>query len=101
MTHSVVYSRKVLEQLERLELYIAEAATPATAERYIDSIVAYCESLATFPMRGICRDDIQPCLRVTHYKSRTVIVFGVDTTRVSIAGVFYGGQNYEVVFQED
>ncbi len=39
-------------------------------------------------------------MRITHYKKRAVIAFDVDTERVAIIGVFYGGQDYESILQE-
>ena len=39
------------------------------AERYVDALVSYCESLATFPQRGARRDDIRPGLRLVPYRS--------------------------------
>ena len=56
-----------------------------------------------FPCRGIRRDDIRPGLRITNYKKRVVIAFDVDVDAalVSILGVFYGGQDYEVALNMD
>lgn len=51
--------------------------------------------------RGIRRDDIRPGLRVTNYKKRAVIAFDVAAERVSIIGVFYGGQDYETALPFD
>ena len=63
----------------------------------------YCEELNTFPHRGTRRDDIQPGLRITHYKKRTIIAFAVDDAaqQVIILGVFYGGQDYETELGSD
>lgn len=47
------------------------------------------------------RDDIRPDLRITHYKKRTVIAFAVVAEQVSIIGMFYGGQDYETILQDD
>jgi plasmid stabilization system protein ParE len=65
-------------------------------------VVATCEGLALFPLRGVPRDDIRPGLRVTHHKGRTVIAYAVDadTRTVSILGVFYGGQDHEGALAE-
>ena len=101
MAYQVVFSPEAEEQLAALYRYIAEAATPTTSARYVNAIIDYCESLEMFPMRGTQRDDVRPGLRVTNYKGRAVIAFTVDADRVSILGVFYGGQNYESVLQED
>lgn len=67
------------------------------AVRYTDAVLGTCERLAHFPMRGVARDDIRPGLRLTHHKGRTVIAYAVDQDprRVSILGVFYGGQDVE------
>lgn len=101
MSHRVVFSLEAEDQLIALYRYIAEAASPEIAAKYTEGIVSYCESLSTFPHRGIVRDDVRPGLRVTNYRNRTVIAFAVDAELVSIIGVFYGGQDYETILQDD
>ncbi len=101
MKYRVVFSPEAEEQLAELFHYIAAAASPGIAERYINAIITYCETLDTFPLRGAKRGDIRPGLRVTNYKGRTVIAFDVDAQQVSIIGVFYGGQDYETALQDD
>lgn len=93
MIYRVVFSPEAQEQLAELYRYIAA--------RYTEAIVSYCESLRTFPHRGTMRDDIRPGLRITHYKKRSVIAFDVDVETVSIIGVFYGGQDYETILQDE
>jgi toxin ParE1/3/4 len=97
MTYTVVFAPQAEEQLAELYGYIAEQASPATAAHYTEAIVACCERLCSFPHRGTARDDIRPGLRITNYKGRTVIAFGVDDASlcVSVLGVYYGGQDYE------
>jgi plasmid stabilization system protein ParE len=68
-----------------LDAYIAEAASPDIAGRYTDAILAYCQSLATFPERGTRRDDVRPDLRVTHYRKRAVIAFPVDPAAETVS----------------
>ncbi|SPA47613.1 type II toxin-antitoxin system RelE/ParE family toxin [Cupriavidus taiwanensis] len=99
-TYPVVFAPEFVEQLEDLYDYVAEAASPYIAARYTDAIVEYCESLSTFPHRGTLRDDVRPGLRITHYKKRAVIAFAVDTDKVSIIGLFYGGRDYETMLNE-
>lgn len=101
MKYHVIFSPEAEEQLAELFHYIAAAASPGIAERYVNAIITYCETLDTFPLRGAQRDDIRPGLRVSNYKGRTVIAFDVDTQQVSIIGVFYGGQDYESALQDD
>lgn len=103
MSYTVVFAPEALDQLDALEDFIANAGSPVVAARYTDAIVAYCESLATFPLRGLRRDDLMPGLRVTNYRRSAVIAFiaNTDTETVSILGVFYGGQDYATVLLDD
>jgi plasmid stabilization system protein ParE len=101
MSYRVVFSPEAEEQLAALYHYIAAAASPYIAARYTEAIVSYCESLHAFPHRGTMRDDVRPGLRITNYRKRAVIAFDVDAEQVSIIGVFYGGQDYETILQDD
>ena len=101
MKFRVIFSPEAEEQLADLYRYIASAASHSIAERYVNAIITYCETLETFPLRGAQRDDIRPGLRITNYKGRTVIAFDVDAQQVSIIGVFYGGQDYGTALQND
>jgi len=99
--YAVVFTPEAQEQLAAIYRHIAAAASPAIAERYVGAVITYCEGLQTFPLRGTCRDDIRPGLRVTNYKKRVAVAFCVDAETVSIIGVFYGGKDYEVVLKSD
>lgn len=101
MKHRVIFSPEAGDQLAALYHYIASATSPDIAARYTEAIVSYCESLSAFPVRGVQRDDVRPGLRITNYKKRAVIAFDVSEEQVSILGVFYGGQDYESVLQDD
>lgn len=101
MNYRVVFSPEAQEQLVDIFRYIAEAASPEIGIRYTDAIVGYCESLRTFPLRGNKRDDVRLGLRVTNYKKRAVIAFDVSGEVVSIIGIFYGGQDYETILQQE
>ena len=97
MKPRLVFSPEAEAQLVSLYRYIAAAATPGIARRYINGILKTCESLQTFPRRGVARDDVRPGLRITHHNKRTTIAFAVDEDCVSVIGVFYGGRNYEAI----
>ncbi|MGN8344890.1 type II toxin-antitoxin system RelE/ParE family toxin [Pseudomonas sp. SMV71] len=99
MAYTVEFVPEAVEQLATLYRYIATVASPEIAQRYTDAIVNHCEELRTFPHRGNQRDDIRPGLRITNYRKRTVIAFTVDAKQVSILGIFYGGQDFEVTLQ--
>ena len=97
MSYRVVFAPEASDQLEAQFLYIAERSTATIAKRYTSAVVATCEGLALFPLRGVAREDIRPGLRLTHHKGRTVIAYAVDEAAqtVSVIGVFYGGQDHE------
>ena len=99
MTYTVRFAPEAADQLEALHRYIASAASPAVAAGYVEAIVAHCEGLGVFPHRGTMRDDIRPGLRTSSYKKRAVIATFVndEAHRVTILGVFHGGQDYEAM----
>lgn len=103
MPYRVVFAPEAADQLEALFDYIGERSSLATAQRYTDAVVATCEGLALFPLRGVAREDIRPGLRLTHHKGRTIIAYAVDedARTVSIIGVFYGGQDHEGALSTD
>ena len=101
MNYRIVFSPEAEDQLAALYSHIAALTSPEIAARYTEALVSYCESLRTFPHRGTLRDDVRPDLRITQYKKRTVIAFDVEADKVSIIGVFYGGQDYETILQND
>ena len=101
MLYAVVFTPEAESQLLELYRYIAQAASPEVAQRYLDAVVTYCEGLDSFPHRGTRRDDIRPGLRITNFKGRCVIAFAVMDKWVSVTGVFYGGQDHETILQLD
>ena len=101
MPYLVVFTPEAEAQLIELYGYIATEASPETAARFTDGIVTYCESLSSFPVRGTRRDDVRPGLRITSYRKRVVVAFAIDADQVQIIGIFYGGQNYEAILQDE
>ena len=93
--YRVVFTPQAQEQLLALSAYVTEAASTLVAERFTDAIIAYCESLSSFALRGARRDDIRPGLRITNYRGGTTIAFAVEDTQVTIVGIYYGGMDYE------
>ena len=101
MSYRVVFSPEAEEHLATLYRYIATASSSDIAMRYTEAIVSYCESLRSFPHRGTMRDDVRLGLRITNYRKRAVIAFDVEAEQIAIIGVFYGGQDYETILQDD
>jgi len=75
--------------------YIAEASGLAIAGSYIDRIEVACMSLATFPNRGIKRDDLAPGLRTIAFERRVTIAYRVLKTQVEIVTIAYAGRDFE------
>ena len=97
----VVFRREALAQLDELYDFVAAAGSPAAAVDLVDAIVALCEDLAPFPLRGIARDDIRPGLRTIGFRRRAVVAFVVRDDAVVVLGVFYGGRDYEPVLRSE
>lgn len=91
----VVFTALADRQLTRLHDHIGAQAGVVTADRYVERIVSFCQSLATFPARGTRRDDILPGLRTIGFERRITIALLVETETVLIEGVFYGGQDVD------
>lgn len=90
--YRVIFSPRAEAQLGNLYAYVAERGGEERAERYISGIIEFCEGFSTFPERGTKRDDLRPDLRIIGYAKRVTIAFSVETDRVIIHGVFYGGR---------
>lgn len=95
----VVFRREALAQLDELYDFVAVAGSPMAATNLVDAIVAFCEDLAPFPLRGIARDDIRPGLRTIGFRRRAVVAFVVRDDAVVVLGVFYGGRDYEPILR--
>lgn len=100
MTHRVVYTAAALADLAALSSYIADETSLAIATRFIKRVVARCDSLENFPMRGTKRDDILPALRILAYRKRTLIAFTVGRDEVTILAVVHGAQDYGALLQQ-
>jgi toxin ParE1/3/4 len=99
MPYEVVFTPEADDQLAALYRYISEKASPEVALNYTSAIIDHCQSLKELPRRVVRRDDIRPGLYITHHKGRTVIAFTVDTERIYVIGIYYGGRDYEARLQ--
>jgi toxin ParE1/3/4 len=96
----VVFTPRAERQIDRLHEYITGKAGEVTADGYIARIVAFCTGLATFPLRGLRRDDLLAGLRTIGFERRVTIAFVVTSDAVLIEGIFYGGQDFEGAFRD-
>lgn len=100
MTFAVTFSPTARSQLLSLHDYITAKSASHVAVRYVDAIIGYCEKFNHYPRRGTRRDDLLPGLRTVGFRRRVTIAFLVDDDRVTIVGVFYGGQDIEAAFHK-
>ena len=97
-TYEVDFSEGALIQLRAIRRYIYGATLSlTTAQRYTDRIAAQCRSLRRFPHRHKNRYDLVEGMHVFGYDRRVAITYLIDddALKVSITGVFYGGQDWE------
>jgi len=95
----VEFAPEALEDLRSLYDWIADAASPTTALRYIERIETYCREMSIASERGHTRDDIRPGLRIVGFERRLTIAFAVSETHVTILRLFYAGRNWEEAFE--
>lgn len=99
MTGRVHYTPEAEKQLHDLDAWIAEAAAPETARRFITGVMDHVDGILLLPFAGRPRDDIRPGIRTTTFHKRTLIAYEVDESNpvlvINILGVFHGGQNWE------
>ncbi|MDR2213726.1 MAG: type II toxin-antitoxin system RelE/ParE family toxin, partial [Pseudomonadales bacterium] len=68
MSFHVNFSIRAQRQLREIEQYITRAGSPASAARFVDAVVDYCDGLQTFPHRGTRHDEIHPGLRIIGFR---------------------------------
>lgn len=91
----VVFTPRAEEHLDRIYETILAASYESRADAFVGRIVDYCQGFSTFPHRGTRRDEISPGLRTVGFERRVTLAFKVTENEVIIAGVYYGGRNWE------
>jgi plasmid stabilization system protein ParE len=96
MLHKVVYDPAARRDLRQLRDFIRQRAGAVIADRFVDSIIAYCDRFAYFPERGTRRDELRRGLRSVGYRRRATITFRVNRRLriVTILGVYYAGRDF-------
>lgn len=92
---AVIYALEAGGDLDRIYDIIAEASSAITADRYDQRIRAFCERLEYGSERGTRRDDVRQELRIIGFERRVTIAFIVESERVVILRVFYGGADWQ------
>ena len=101
MAHEVIFAPEALADLTSIYDRIAGEASPERALAYVERLQRYCLAFATFPERGMRRDDLRPGLRTIGYRRRVTIAFHITLERVVIDRVLYGGRDVEGLLADD
>jgi toxin ParE1/3/4 len=92
---AVVFSPEAKNDLLRLYDWIADASGPAVALSYVERLESYCLGFDLASDRGYSRHDLRPGLRLVGFERRVTIAFAVDTKRVAILRLLYGGRDWK------
>jgi toxin ParE1/3/4 len=95
MNFEVVFSPQAIRDLDELFIYLAPEIGAAAARDYIGKIRRYCAGFATFPNRGMQRDDIRPGIRLVGYRHRATIAFDIERRTVTILRIYHRGRNID------
>jgi toxin ParE1/3/4 len=101
VAHDVVFAPEARDDLRKLYLFIAERSGEDRAMAYVERIEAYCLNFATFPERGIRRDDLLPGLRVIGFERRISLAFHIQETTVTFDRILYGGRDLDSLLGND
>ena len=95
-----MFDRVATAELNEIYNYVEERAGAAVATNFVNKLQDFCFRLEHTPERGTKRDDLRLGLRTIGYRRRATILFEVDHERhrVVIAGICYGGRNFEARF---
>lgn len=92
MIRRLAFTRRADAQLAALEEHIAVKADRATAEEFVERILARCARISNLPLGGRARPDLGRSLRSIPFERSTTIVYRVRKEAIVISGIFYGGQ---------
>jgi toxin ParE1/3/4 len=101
VTYDIVFAPEARDDLHELYLFIADRAGDLQALAYIERIEAYCRGFATFPERGIRRDDLFPGLGVIGFGRRVSMAFHIGSGIVTFDRILHGGRDLEGLLSAD
>lgn len=105
VTGLIHYTPEAEAQLNDLDDWISEAATPVVAQRFVRAVMDHIDAILIFPYAGRPRDDIRPGMRTTTFRKRTLIAYDIEDTAtgvvVNVIGIFHGGQDWQGALQPE
>ena len=96
----VIFGAEAETDLLQIYRWVYDASRdPNVAGRFLDRLLSRCERIGDAPQGGRPRYDLEPGLRTVPFERSAVIVYRVEAESVTITNVFYGGRNFEALFQ--
>ena len=95
----VVFSPEAESQIVGIDEYLADHASPASAEAYANAVVERCEQLGDMPLIGIARGDIRPGLRTAFFRKRVVIAYASRPSPSPFSGSSMAGRTTRACFE--
>ncbi|MBO0140604.1 type II toxin-antitoxin system RelE/ParE family toxin [Agrobacterium sp. Ap1] len=95
MIYDVVFSPRAIRDLDEIFRYLASEMGVAAARGYVGKIRNYCAGFATFPHRGMRRDDIRPGIRMVGYRYKATIAFDIEKQTVTILRIYHRGRDID------
>jgi toxin ParE1/3/4 len=100
-TLPVSYADSAKLDLGEIQRYlISSGASFTTARSFTARIRDRCAKIGNVPHIGTARDDILPGLRMVPFERSAVILYMIETNRVRITNIFYGGRDYEALLRK-
>ncbi len=92
----VAFRPEARADLENIYLSVLKISqNEATAIGFYNRIHARCERIGLVPFGGRPRDDLDQGLRMVPFEHSAIIAYKVESDRVRITNIFYGGRDYE------
>jgi toxin ParE1/3/4 len=96
----VRFRPEATNDLSVIFLYVLELSGSQKISRgFVRRIRKRCERIGDAPFGGRARDDLETELRTVPFEKSAVIAYKVDSERVRITNIFYGGRDYEAIYR--
>ena len=95
----VRFRQEARTDLENIYLSVLKVSqNEKIALGFYNRIYERCKRIGFVPFGGRRRDDLEVGLRTVPFEHSAIIAYKVESDRVDIANVFYGGRDYETFY---
>ena len=93
----VVYTERLRRELNELEVYVAERASPDVAIAYVDRLTETLDGLDVLPDRYPLRPRFGPGVRAIVLEGRVTVFYRVTGDEVQLLAAFGPGQQQQAI----